>query len=446
MTLLKWAALPLLFLSACASSRCAERADEKPRLLPMSQQISLREDWLDKRHGLLLEMMRRHGVGMWLVVNEEFHDDPLTQFVAPPRPYAGNRDIFVFVDAGAEGLKRVALTGYAEESILKFFEAPEEGQSAPEALKSLDARYQPKAIALGIGGKRGVTRSLTKDAYAYLVDAFGAEAEARFVSAAPLIEEYLDTRLPEEWEPYKGMVELTDAIVKEAFSSKVIVPGKTTVGDVRRWLYDRLGTLGLSTWFQPDMRVQRKGGIPAKSRGFLAVAKEELVIERGDLIHVDFGISYLGLHTDWQKMAYVLREGETDAPEGLKNALSNTNALQDVLMVQASRPGRSSGDVYDEVMAEMTARGIEAQVYSHPLGNHGHALGASIDFRSSTRKDDAPKSLREGSYIAIELNTSTPVPEWDGQKVAVMEEDPAYLTQEGWKFFVPRQEAFYLIK
>ncbi|NTX32981.1 aminopeptidase P family protein [Myxococcus sp. CA033] len=445
MTLLKWAALPLLFLAACTGPRCAAQKAETPKLLSLSQQIALREDWLDKRHGLLLEMMRRHGVGMWIIVNEEFNDDPLTQFVAPPRPYAGNRDIFVFVDAGAEGLKRVALTGYAEESILKFFEAPEEGQSAPEALKSLDSRYQPKAIALGIGGKRGVTRSLTKDGYAYLLDAFGAEAEARFVSAAPLIEEYLDTRLPEEWEPYKGMVELTDAIVKEAFSSKVIVPGKTTVGDVRRWLYDRLGALGVGTWFQPDMRVQRKGGIPAKSRGFLAVAKEELVIERGDLIHVDFGISYLGLHTDWQKMAYVLRDGETDAPEGLKNALANTNALQDVLMVQASRPGRSSAEVYDETMAEMTARGIEAQVYSHPLGNHGHALGASIDFRSSTRKD-TPKPLREGSYIAIELNTATPVPEWDGQKVAVMEEDPAYLTHEGWKFFVPRQEAFYLIK
>lgn len=445
MTLLKWAALPLLFLSACTGARSAERNDETSKLLPMSQQIALREDWLDKRHGLLLEMMRRHGVGMWIIVNEEFHDDPLTQFVAPPRPYAGNRDIFVFVDAGAEGLKRVALTGYAEESILRFFEVPEEGQSPAEALKSLDVRHQPKAIALGIGGKRGVTRSLTKDSHAFLVDAFGAEAEARFVSAAPLIEEYLDTRLPEEWEPYRGLVELTDAVVKQAFSSKVIVPGKTTVGDVRRWLYDRLGALGVGTWFQPDMRVQRKGGVPAKSRGFLAVAKEDLVIERGDLIHVDFGISYLGLHTDWQKMAYVLRDGEKDAPEGLKKALANTNALQDVLMLKTSRPGRSSADVYDETMAEMKERGIEAQVYSHPLGNQGHALGASIDFRSSTRKD-SPKALREGSYIAIELNTSTPVPEWDGQKVAVMEEDPAYLTQEGWKFFVPRQEAFYLIK
>jgi hypothetical protein len=96
-------------------------------------------------------------------------------------------------------------------------------------------------------------------------------------------------------------------------------------------------------------------------------------------------------------------------------------------------------------MAEMKERGIEAQVYCHPLGNQGHALGAHIDFRAA-RRNEPPKPLREGSYIAIELNTVTPVPEWQGEKVYVMEEDPAWLTAEGWKFFVPRQEAFFLIE
>ncbi|AGC46754.1 Xaa-Pro aminopeptidase family enzyme [Myxococcus stipitatus DSM 14675] len=445
MTLLKWAVVPLVLLSACSSSRKEGAGAEPHRLLPLSQQLALRQTWLEKRHGMLLEMMRRHGVGMWIIVNEEFHDDPLTQFVAPPLPYAGNRDIFVFVDAGADGLRRVALTGYGEEALQRFFEIPTEGRSPAEFLAELDARHQPQRIALSTGGKRGVTRSLTRDGYLFLKEALGAGAEARFVSAEPLIEEYLDTRIPEEWEHYRGMVALTDAIVKEALSSAVVVPGRTTVGDVRRWLYDKVGSLGVGTWFQPDLRVQRQGGLGTTSRGFLAVAKESVVIERGDLIHVDFGISHLGLHTDWQKMAYVLREGETDAPVGLKNALANTHALQDVLMLKASRPGRSSADVFHETMTEMGARGIQADVYSHPLGNQGHALGASIDFRSANRKE-APKPLREGSYIAIELSTTTPVPEWGGQKVAVMEEDPAYLTAEGWKFFVPRQEAFYLIR
>jgi len=438
------AVLCLLALNvACATACSASKGAEAPRLLAWSEQIAVREAWLLKRHEMLLPMMRRHGVGMWIIVNEEFHDDPLTQYIAPPRPYAGNRDIFVFIDAGEQGLKKHALSGYAEESLARFFEGAEVPRNHQMALAELYAQYRPAAIALGIGGKRGVTRSLTRDSYTLLASALGPEAEARFVSAAPLIEEYLDTRIPEELEHYRTLVALTEQVVKRAFSPEVVKPGVTTVGDVRRWLYDELGRKGVGTWFQPDLRVQRKGQGNASSRGFLAVSKEDVVIQRGDLLHVDFGISYLGLHSDWQKMAYVLREGEKDVPEGLKRALANTNALQDAV-VKESRPGRPSGEVYEAVMVTMKEQGIQAQVYSHPLGNQGHALGASIDFRSASRQEE-PRKLREGSYIAIELNTRTPVPEWDGQEVYAMQEDPAYLTAEGWRFFVPRQEAYYVI-
>lgn len=437
----------LALAPACATTHSTSRASleaGRSRLLPWSEQMRVREGWLEKRHALLLPMMRRHGVAMWVVVNEEFHDDPLTEFVAPPRPYAGGRDIFVFVDAGEAGLRKVALVGYAEEQLARFFESPDEPRSQKEGLAELYARHQPRTIALSIGGSRGVTRSLTRDSYAFLAEALGPEAEKHFVPAEPLIEEYLDTRLPEEAETYTQLVRLTDEVVREALSPAVVKPGITRVGDVRRWLFDRLWALGVRTWFQPDLRVQRRGQGNDSSRGFLAVAKEDVVIQRGDLLHVDFGISYMGLHSDWQKMAYVLREGEHDAPEGLKRALANTHALQDALMLRASRPGRSSGAVFDATMAEMKERGIEAQVYSHPLGNQGHALGAHIDFRAARRKEN-PKPLREGSYIAIELSTLTSVPEWDGQTVYAMQEDPAYLTPQGWRFFVPRQEAYYLI-
>ncbi|RKH51283.1 M24 family metallopeptidase [Corallococcus interemptor] len=438
-------ALSLGCLVACATAPVRDTAAPvSSPVPPPSQEQALREGWLKERHGLLLDMMRRHGVGMWVVVNEEFHDDPLTAWVAPPMPYVGNRDVFVFVDAGDAGLQKVALTGYATEAVTRFFTSPPVERKQAEALADLDARYHPRTIALAMDGRRGVTRSLTHDSYKWLVEALGPTAEARFVSAAPLIEEYLDTRLPGEFNAYRDLVVLTESLVKRALSNEVVVPGKTTVGEVRRWLYDALYEARVGTWFQPDLRVQRQGMKDGFSRGFLAVADEAVVIQRGDLLHVDFGVSALGMSTDWQKMAYVLKDGETDAPEGLKRALANTQTLQDALMLRASRPGRSSADVYDATMAEMKEKGIEAKVYSHPLGAQGHALGASIDFRAASRSE-APRLLRKGSYLAVELSTTTPVPEWGGQPVAVMQEDPAYLTDEGWRFFVERQSAFYLI-
>jgi len=435
--------------AGCGVGEAGARAEEftTPELLPLSEQVQIREGWLEERHAMLPEMMRRHGIHMWIVVNEEFNNDPLTQLIAPPRPYAGNRDIFIFTDVG-DRVRKVATTGYSEVNLQRFFESPNEPRPAAEVLKELYDEHQPLRIGLAIGSRRGQARSLTWESFNFLAEALGPEAASRFVSAADLIEEYLDTRIPEELEHYRLATELTEAIVRKAFSNDVITPGVTTIGDVRRFLYDQVWENRVTTWFQPDLRLQRRGMENTTSRGFLAVAPEHWVIERGDLIHVDYGITYMGLDTDWQKMAYVLREGETDAPGGLKAALSNTNALQDALTLRAARPGRAGGEVYRLTMAEMEQQGIRAQVYSHPLGNHGHGMGPSIDFRSAQRGDteQLAQPLRPGSYMSIELNTITPVPEWDGQDVYIMAEDPAHLTSDGYRFFRPRQESFYLIR
>ena len=439
----------LLFCVLAVPAWAQKPTSKVPPLLPWSQQIAVREQWLVKRHEMILPMMRAHGIAMWIIVNEEFHDDPLTQYIAPPRPYAGGRDYFVFIDAGDKGLQKVAITGFAEESLKKFFESPDEPRPADKVLPELYEKYKPQKIALSYGGRRGVQRSLSYDTYNLIAEKMGSDATQHFVPAADLIEEFLDTRIPEEFATYQGMVQLTDSLTRRALSSEVIHPGKTTVGDVRRWLYDQLGENRVGTWFQPDLRVQRKGKKNDTSRGFLAVAPESIVIERGDVLHLDFGITYMGLNTDWQKMAYVLLPGEKEAPAGLKNAMKNTNTLQDALTIRAARPGKSASDVYRETMDEMKQKAIEAQIYSHPIGNQGHGLGPSIDFRSTQRSDigaTAAKPLRKGSYLSVELNTQTPVPEWDGQKVYIMMEDDAYLTDEGYKFFVPRQESFYLVK
>lgn len=409
-----------------------------------SEQMRIRDEWLVKRHALILEMLRRHGASMWIVVNEEFHDDPLTEFIAPARPYAGNRDFFVFIDAGEKGLRKVAISGYAEESLKRFFETEDDPRPARVVLPELFAKHRPKTVAISTWGSRGVTRALTRDSFAMIDDVARAH-KAKLIAAGELIEEYLDTRLEDERAIYIDLVTKTEELTRRALSDEVVKPGVTTVGGIRRWLYDALWRERLDTWFQPDVRVQRRGETSNQSRGFLAVAPEAMVIQPGDLLHIDFGIRFMGLNTDWQKMAYVLREGETEAPAGLRVALERTNRLQDVLM-NVSRPGLTAGEVYSKTMDQMAVDGIEAQIYSHPLGNQGHALGASIDFRSSRRTDMSPaKRLRNGSYIAIELNTKSSIPEWDGQKVYVMQEDPAFLTAEGWRFFVPRQESFYLI-
>ena len=296
-----------------------------------------------------------------------------------------------------------------------------------------------------MGGTRGATNGITHDAYKFMTETLGQDYASHFVSAAPLIVEYMDTRLPEELEHYRTAVALTDILTRRAFSNEVITPGKTTVGDVRFWFLQQVNNLGLGVWFQPDMRVQRQSQQTGKTLQFLDVAAESTMIQRGDVIHIDCGVNYLGLSTDWQKMGYVLREGEKDAPEGLKKALANTNRLQDAMFTHI-KPGAKGFEVYDATMADMKTAGIEAMIYSHSVGNQGHALGASIDFRRPAAGAPLEPAFREGSYTSIELNTTTPVAEWGGQRVTIMMEDDAYLTKEGMKYFRPRQTSFYIIR
>jgi Xaa-Pro aminopeptidase len=376
------------------------------------------------------------------VTNEEFHSDAVTESIVPPIPIVGRRDFFIFADNG-KTLDSYAVVRYSEERLKNHYTVlnPARDKTA-ETIKKIIDEKNPKTIALNMGGGRGQSDGITFDAYKFLAESLGKDYESRFVSGGKLIADYLDTRLPEELEHYRTAVLVTDVLTRRAFSNEVITPGSTTVGDVRWWLLQQVNNLGLTVWFQPDLRVQRQSKTNSTAQQFLAVADENIILERGDFIHVDFGLNYMGLSTDWQKHAYILKGGEKDAPIGLKNALKNTNLLQDAVF-KFARVGMTGAEVYEQTMAQMKRENVEAMIYSHPLGTQGHGLGASIDFRKSI--GGAEERFRLGSYMAIELNTSTVVPEWNNQKVTIMAEDDAVMTEKGFEFIRPRQTEFYLI-
>jgi Xaa-Pro aminopeptidase len=417
---------------------------DMPKLLSQLEQMEVRERWLMMRLGsMLLPMMKRHGVEMWIVVNEEFNSDPVTEHIVPPIPMVGRRDVFIFIDQG-ERIERIALVRYEEERLKKHYEMrmPARDKFNEELKKIVDER-KPKTIALNIGGTRGQQSGLSYDSYKFLADALGTDNEKKFVSAASLLTEFFDTRIPDELAHYRNAVSATDVITQRAFSNEVITPGKTTVRDVRWWMLEQVNKLGLTVWFQPDLRIQRRAAATGTSGPFLGTANESQVIERGDLIHVDFGLNYMGLSTDWQKHGYILKDGEADAPAGMKAALKNTNRLQDILFGFA-RTGMTGTEVYEKTIAEAKKQGIEAMIYSHPIGTHGHGLGPSIDFRGNI--GGGGNKIIAGSYMSIELNTSTAVPEWGGQKVTIMAEDDAVMTDKGYEFIRPRQTELYIIR
>jgi Xaa-Pro aminopeptidase len=258
----------------------------------------------------------------------------------------------------------------------------------------------------------------------------------RELLALQLIEE----RLPEQVARYVEMQRVVHDIISTAFSERVIRPGETRTEDVVWWMRQRVNDLGLGTWFQPSVDVQRAGVEMGDSAN--------PVIRRGDVLHCDFGITALGLNTDTQHMGYVLRPGEADAPAGLRAALARGNRLQDILL-EEMRPGRTGNQVLAASRARMSAEGIDGTIYTHPIGAHGHGAGPLIGLWDRQEgvpgRGDVP--LRPNTWFSIELQATTPVPEWNGKAVRMGLEEEARLDEAGARHWVlRRQERFHLVR
>lgn len=423
------------------------------RMPPLREQADIQQQWLTLRlERVLPALMRKHGVAMWLVICREYNEDPVYRSLTSPTVFAARRrTILVFFDQGPEkGVERLALGGGSNGGLYRVYRDPEvenrelygEGQWA--VLKKLIAERNPKNIAVNISPTHAFSDGLSAGEWERLQQALGEEYLKRVVRAELLPLEYIETRLPEMLPRYKQMMEIVHAIIRRAFSRDVITPGKTTNQDVVWWMRQQVNDLGLGTWFQTTVRVQRKGsGIPSNLAEEAAV-----VIERGDVLHCDFGLTALGLATDTQHMGYVLREGETDAPAGIKQALANTNRMQDILLARLT-PGRTGNEILADAIAAMKAEKINGTFYTHPIGDHGHGAGPLIGLWD--RQEGVPGrgevKLIANSWFSIELGARTPVPEWGGQELFVGQEEDAVLNAAGkMEWVLPRQTRYHLVK
>jgi Xaa-Pro aminopeptidase len=237
---------------------------------------------------------------------------------------------------------------------------------------------------------------------------------------------------------------ISHSLIARAFSNEVITPGKTTTADVEWWLRQRVNDLGLGEWFPPTVTVQRRG----LRRDPVVAARSAMVIERGDHLHVDFGIHAIGLATDTQHVGYVLREGEKAPPDGFVKALANSNGLQDLLM-ERLKPGRTGNEVLADTLDAMKKAGLTGTVYTHPIGDHGHGAGPLIGLWD--RQEGVPGRgdvlVHPSTWFSIELEATTPVPEWGGQPVRSAQEEDAYVDANGRVGWVlERQTKYHLVK
>jgi hypothetical protein len=444
----------LIFLFLAASTLFSEPL---PKLPDLREQTRVRQQWLTRRlNDVLPELLRKHKVSMWIVMMREYMEDPVFRALVSPTTFAARRrTVYVFYDRGKQlGVERLALGGGDQGGLYQVVRDPDNPErelyleAQMVALRRIVDERNPSNVAVDISKTHAFSDGLSSGEREVLEAALGEKWKSRMVRAELLPLQYLETRLPEMMLVYRDMMRIVHGLISRAFSREVIQPGKTTTNDVVWWLRQSLQDHGLGTWFHPTVDLQRPGKAAAGvGTGVLGRSQDE-VIERGDLLHTDFCISAVGLNTDTQHMGYVLREGELDAPEGLKAAVRNTNRLQDIVL-ENLRPGLTGNAALALMLGKMRAAGIDGKIYTHPIGDHGHGAGPMIGLYDHQEgvpgRGDVP--IIPNSWYSIELNATTNVPEWKGQPVTISLEEEAAIDGSGsGNWVLRRQEQFHLVR
>jgi len=427
-----------------APQEIADVKDSK-NILPEKDREELMNEWLKWRlDNIVPELMRREKIDMWLVINREYNEDPVYLSLVPrPTMSARRTSILIFHDLGPEkGVERLAGSYYGMEGWYKGTWVDKKKKQFESLAEVIKAR-SPKKIGIDTSADWAFGDGLTASLKAKLEKALGPELSSRFASAENLCVGWLETRSPQEMSVYRHICGIAHDLIGEFFSNRVITPDVTTTEDVNWWFRQRVTDLGLETWFQPSISIQRNKKEAAQS-------SDKRVIRRGDILHCDVGITYLGLCTDMQLQAYVCRIGETDAPEGLKEALRRANRLADVFMGEFVQ-GRSGTDIVTAAMERGEAEGLRPLIYMHPIGINGHGAGCVADARPpESAPEDNPERGKYPLFLntayAIEFSSTTSVPEWDNQDVRIGYEEDALFTENGCRFIDGRQLKLYLIK
>lgn len=424
----------------------ASSVQSMPAILDLRARADVEEGWrLERLERLVPELMRREGVDAWLLVAGEYNEDPVVKTMLPPKWLtARRRTILLFVDRGEKGVQRLAFARYPIDGFESAWKPDAQADQWARVADVL-AEENPAVIAVNMAEHFPLADGLSASHFQALQRALSPELSARIVSREGMGIGWLEHRTPAEMVVYPTLSRITHAIINEAFSDRVITPGVTTADDVVWWLRNRVNQLGLDTWFHPSVAIQRYDGgqFSVQQMGH----RGDAVIMPGDMLHTDFGISYLGLKTDVQRLAYVLKPGETEAPEGLRGGLAAMNAVKDALLAEIT-PGLSGDEVLAAARRRVERAGIDGIIYSHPLGYHGHGAGTWIGaWEDQSGVPFIGKHvIKPRTAWSIELNAQHDVPEWGGQKVRFMFEENGFLDEDkSFRFLDGSQDDFILI-
>jgi Xaa-Pro aminopeptidase len=423
-------------------------ASAPPQILSLKARAAFIDNITELRIKTLMpRLMKQNNIDMWLLISREYNEDPVLKTMLPATWLSARRTtILLFARNKQDTVDAYAIAPY---SIGKMFKKGWDKKSQPnqwEALNALIAQYKPNNIALNTSTHWAHADGLTKGDYTRLLTHLPSSYHSKIISAEPLAVAWLEQRIPEEIMMYKKIVAIAHNIIAEGFSTRAITVGETTSEDLVWWFRERIRELKLQTWFHPSIAIQRADNTQFDHESSFTNGYNENVIQAGDLLHVDFGITYLRLNTDTQQHAYVLKPNETKAPAYLVEALNSGNKLQDIFTTEFA-VGRTGNEVLKAARKKAIEQGLKPTIYTHPLGYHGHAAGTTLGMWDSQQgvPGDGDYPLHLNTAYSIELNNAVFIKQWN-KEIRIMLEEDAFFDESGVWYLNGRQTELLLIK
>jgi len=412
-----------------------------PTVLPIRDRAGILREVVEERLTTVLPIaMREAGLDMWIVLCQEDDLDPVFPSLLPMDTWCPILQMLVFYDTG-EQIERINLS---MTNTAGLYEKSWQGRNHEEqwpALAAIVRERNPERIGINTGSVQWAAGGLTHNLYLQLAEALPQMYVERLESAEPLVTRWAATLTDRQVELFEHVAKVAHAILAECFSHRAILPGVTTTEDLEWYYWQRAADLGLEVSFRPFFNLIRSEAARE------TLGPEDRTIRPGDVIHSDVGIRYLGLSSDHQQLAYVLRPGETKAPEGLRALMAQANRLQNVFMGQFER-GLTGNELLGRILTRAREEGIPGpRVYSHSLGHFLHQPGPLIGLPWEQEQCPGRGDVRlENNYcFTMELSVAGPVAQWEGQEVTLPMEEDVVFTKEGCRPLDGRQKEFYLI-
>jgi Xaa-Pro aminopeptidase len=418
-------------------------------VLKEKDRASLKDELLEDRFtNLLPELMDKANIDMWLLISREYNEDPILKTMLPATWLnARRRTIIVFYrNKEKNTLERLAVARYDIGKNIKSAWDKEKEPNQWKALAEIIKDINPEKIGINMSTHFTLADGLVKTDYDELVKKLPIEFSDKLVSAEKLGIAWIETRTEKELSLFRDLVKITHYIIDETFSENTIIPGETTTEDLVWYLRQKVTDLGLETWFHPTIDVQRNNEALKSHIESFSKSKDEKVIKKGDLLHCDFGITYIGLNTDCQQHAYVLKDDETEVPQFLKDAFKKGNRVQDIL-TSNMKSGLTGNEILAQSLSQGKKEGLLPSIYTHPLGKYGHSAGTTIGMWDSQNgvpfNGDYP--LQKNTAYAIELNTTVFIKEWN-KDIRIMLEEAGFFGDDTFEYVNERQTAIKPIK